>query len=201
MRYVTEAALRTAALGGLSIFFVRALEILLVRPDATLALLVLGELVTLSIVLAARPARARAANPVALVSTGCATFYFLFVILDGGHALAPAWLTLGLQASGLLLQIGSKLALGRSFGLLPANRGVVTRGPYRVVRHPIYLGYFISHAGFLFAEFTVRNALLLGGLLLFQALRIREEESLLRRDPVYLDYCGRVRYRLFPGVI
>ena len=40
------------------------------------------------------------------------------------------------------------MALGRSFGVAPANRGIVVRGPYSFVRHPIYTGYLITHTGF-----------------------------------------------------
>ena len=41
--------------------------------------------------------------------------------------------------------IAGKVVLGRSFGLVPANRGIVARGPYLLVRHPIYAGY-LHHA-------------------------------------------------------
>ena len=41
---------------------------------------------------------------------------------------------------GLLIVIAGKVSLGRSFGLIPANRGIVSTGLYRLVRHPIYLG-------------------------------------------------------------
>jgi protein-S-isoprenylcysteine O-methyltransferase Ste14 len=40
---------------------------------------------------------------------------------------------------------------------MPANRGVVSSGLYRLVRHPIYMGYLITHAGFLLANPTVWN--------------------------------------------
>ena len=53
---------------------------------------------------------------------------------------------------GLAIVVAGKVALGRSFGLLPANRGVVFSGLYRVVRHPIYLGYVLTHGAFLAAN-------------------------------------------------
>ena len=45
-------------------------------------------------------------------------------------------LTVGVSAIGLLVVIAGKMSLGRSFGLMPANRGVVSTGLYRLVRHP-----------------------------------------------------------------
>src|SRR4051812_22008225 len=52
-------------------------------------------------------------------------------------ALAPEVATVLLSAAGLSVVIAGKVSLGRSFGLMPANRGVVSQGLYRVVRHPI----------------------------------------------------------------
>jgi protein-S-isoprenylcysteine O-methyltransferase Ste14 len=37
---------------------------------------------------------------------------------------------------------------------MPANRGVVSTGLYRLVRHPIYMGYLITHAAFVAANPT-----------------------------------------------
>ena len=57
------------------------------------------------------------------------------------NGLHPAWgLTWGLvlQFCGVVLCLLSFLALGRSFGFAAADRGLVRRGPYRIVRHPIY---------------------------------------------------------------
>lgn len=78
---------------------------------------------------------------------------------------------------------------------------VVSTGVYSLVRHPMYLGAVLM---FLAAP------LLLGSLLGFAAglaltallmFRIGVEEALLARDlPGYPEYCGKVRYRLVPGV-
>ncbi len=45
----------------------------------------------------------------------------------------------GLFVMGSVLTLSSFLALGRRFGILPGVRSVVTRGPYRSIRHPAYL--------------------------------------------------------------
>ena len=105
-----------------------------------------------------------------------------------------------LSAIGLLLVVTGKIALGRSFGVVPANRGVVVRGPYTLVRHPIYTGYLITHAAFLMAYPSVWNVSVI--LLADTALIVRAlmEERILSADASYRQYCLRVGWHLVPGV-
>ena len=164
------------------------------------ALLAAGELLAVGLLAAARRASRWTARPWPLLLTIGATFGLLFVQLDEGKALVSGRVALALQLAGVLLQLAAKLWLGRSFGLLPAARGLVTMGPYRFVRHPMYLGYLIGHLGWLLVSFTWWNAAILAALYLVQGLRIREEERLLRDDPAFASYATRVRYRLVPFV-
>lgn len=112
----------------------------------------------------------------------------------------PEVLTLAVSLAGLGIVIGGKIALGRSFGLLPANRGVVCSGLYRLVRHPIYLGYVLTHVAFLAAHPSWWNALALGLADLALAVRAAREEQTLVRDPAYARYLTAVRWRLVPGL-
>ena len=96
--------------------------------------------------------------------------------------------------------IGGKLSLGRSFGLMPANRGIVSTGLYRVVRHPIYLGYLITHIGFVAANPTPWNAVTLIAADLALMWRAVCEEQMLGQDPSYREYLQVVRWRVLPGV-
>jgi protein-S-isoprenylcysteine O-methyltransferase Ste14 len=114
--------------------------------------------------------------------------------------LAPDAVTAVASALGLGLVVVGKLTLGRSFGLVPANRGVVIRGPYALVRHPIYSGYLITHLAFLIAHPRWWNVVVL--LTADTALVVRAliEERVLNRDAEYQAYCERVGWHLVPGV-
>jgi protein-S-isoprenylcysteine O-methyltransferase Ste14 len=108
--------------------------------------------------------------------------------------------TAAVSAAGLALVIAGKITLGRSFGIAPANRGVVIGGPYGLVRHPIYTGYLLTHVAFLVAHPTPWNALVIvvaDGALVVRALI---EERVLSRDEQYRSYCQRVGWHLVPGV-
>ena len=115
-------------------------------------------------------------------------------------ALLPDVATAVLSFAGLCLVIAGKVVLGRSFGLVPANRGVVASGPYLLVRHPIYSGYLITHIGFLLAHPSVWNIVLLGVADTALIVRALYEERILARDERYREYCGRVGWHLVPGV-
>jgi protein-S-isoprenylcysteine O-methyltransferase Ste14 len=114
--------------------------------------------------------------------------------------LIPDAVTVAVSAVGLLVVIAGKASLGRSFGLIPANRGIVSTGLYRLVRHPIYLGYIITHVAFVAANPTLWNiALLLMTDIALMARAVCEEETL-ARDEQYRAYQGRVRWRVLPGI-
>lgn len=117
--------------------------------------------------------------------------------------LHPAWaVTAGLavQLVGLSICVASFLTLGRSFGFAAADRGLVRRGPYAVVRHPIYASYFVLQVGYVLQSLAVWNALVLMLVTAFNIGRALVEERLLVAGAQYRAYADRVRWRLFPGV-
>lgn len=105
-----------------------------------------------------------------------------------------------LQVGGFVLQIIALLYLSRSFGLLPAYRGVQSSGLYSLVRHPLYSAYVISFTGYLINNPSVANAgaIVIG--IVFLVLRIRCEEALLMTYDDYSRYAGQTRWRLIPAV-
>jgi protein-S-isoprenylcysteine O-methyltransferase Ste14 len=165
----------------------------------TLLLLLLTEGFTLTLVLLARPANSRDMTPASIAATIYAAFFFVLFDPSGTTRLVPETLGVALQLCGTLFQLSAKVTLGRSFGLLPAQRGLVTAGPYRLVRHPIYFGYLVGHLGFLLTNLSARNAAVLAVLYAAQVFRIRREEAMLAMtSPDYRRYQQRVRWRLLP---
>ncbi len=115
-------------------------------------------------------------------------------------ALAPETMTVALSIAGLAVVIAGKLTLGRSFGIMPANRGVVSSGVYRFVRHPIYLGYLLTHVAFLAANPGAWNiAALLAADAALLARAVCEERTL-AKDVRYRAYQHQVHWRVCPGV-
>ncbi len=115
-------------------------------------------------------------------------------------ALVPQFATVAMSVAGLGIMIAGKMTLGRSFGLMPANRGIVSSGVYRVVRHPIYLGYLVTHAAYLAGMPSVWNVVtLVCGDVALLARAVCEERTL-ARDARYRDYQQVVRWRVCPGV-
>ncbi len=99
---------------------------------------------------------------------------------------------------GYFLVIWSLLVLGSQFGIAPADRGLVRCGPYRFVRHPMYLGELVLRAALVASS---PRPMLAGALLIvlmvIQVLRARREEHIITD---YDIYASQVRYRLIPEV-
>ena len=114
----------------------------------------------------------------------------------------PTWPEGGLVLVTLaaFLSFASLLCLGRRFWVWPALRGLATRGPYRLVRHPMYLAYVLADIGYNLQEWNFGTALMVmagWGSLVY---RIRAEERILSQDSGWSTYVALVRHRLFPGL-
>jgi len=182
--------------------FVRAavLAYLADTSRITLLILIATEVASFLGLMFSRPATATDYTPAALAMV--AVVYCYVVFLDGspGIKLIPEQAGAAIQIIGLSWTVYAKLSIGRSFGLLPANRGIVVVGAYRWVRHPIYAGYLVTHIGFLAANFGLHNLVVFSALYFVQGLRVLREEALLSRMAEYRAYVQQVRYRILPGV-
>ena len=132
----------------------------------------------------------RARDPLAYIA--CALAMGAVVALAGPtQRTSPNLLAVGggVAAGGCLWSLVSVLALGRCFGVLPEARGLVRRGPYRFIRHPVYLGEITAFAGLTLAVLVPRNVALLAVLLAAQIVRARfEERALSAAFPEYASY-------------
>lgn len=104
-----------------------------------------------------------------------------------------------LLLAGLTWSVWSLRFLGPSFSVIPQARDVVDRGPYRWVRHPLYLGEIVSSLGLAVAANAPGAIGVWLGLCGLQAYRaVREEQILLRTLPGYSEYRRRTS-ALIPG--
>jgi protein-S-isoprenylcysteine O-methyltransferase Ste14 len=166
-------------------------------------LILLTEGMVVLFVLIRRPASDISRHPGEWALALGATCFPLLVNLvgkgDAGPLVAPV-VGAGLILTGLVIQALAKLTLGRSFGIVPAHRGLKVKGPYRFLRHPVYAGYLLSHLGFLLLNPTPWNFAIYAFSYGLQIPRLLAEERLLSRDPQYQAYQAVVPYRLIPGL-
>ena len=129
----------------------------------------------------------------AWMSAGLPLFFFV-------PASGSFWQGL-LPVPGLALNLWALASLGTAFGISPAQRGLVTEGPYHWLRHPMYAGAILL---LLFAPLALGSWLALPfplPLIAVVAIRAVEEEKFLCSNLAgYADYCQKVRYRLVPYI-
>jgi protein-S-isoprenylcysteine O-methyltransferase Ste14 len=196
-----EATFRACAAVMLGIFSYAAILQWRAHPGrVTLLLMVISGCFTVGLSLFSRVPIRRDWTPFAYICSIGGTYYFLAAQLGPGIQIVPEAVGVALQVAGICWHIFAKASLRRSFGILPANRGVVSTGAYRFVRHPMYLGYFIADIGFLLSNFGIQNLLVYGGQFTLQVARIWREERLMSSDESYCRYKEKVRYRVIPRV-
>lgn len=140
-----------------------------------------------------------------------ASFLLVFVyagasVLDGAHVdLADGWRLVGaaLAVSSLGLFVACHQALGRNWSgvvQLAEEHALVTHGPYRYVRHPMYTSFFCTALGFslLTANWLVAIALV-GSVTLMYTARVDDEEGMMLEafGDAYRAYMARTG-RLLP---
>ena len=172
------------------------------RADISTVLIVISEALPFLFVILRAPSATLSQRPIDWAVAITATIAPLIVQPNAASAgpLVPEALAYGIMLFGLCVQIAAKAVLGRGFGIVAANRGVRQLGPYRFLRHPMYAGYTLAHVGFLLAMPSLFNGAVYALALILQLVRIAREERVLMRDPIYVEFAKRVRYRLLPGL-
>jgi len=118
-----------------------------------------------------------------------------------GRPVAPAPILNTIAILGTAIELWGRFSLGRNIGFVPAQRDIVVRGAYRLVRHPIYTGLFVGLLADCLANWSPRNLLIDGFCVFWFLIKSLVEESFLKNDPAYAAYLRRVRWHWFPGVI
>ncbi len=103
-----------------------------------------------------------------------------------------------IQLFGLMGMIWSVFSLGTALGIVPADRGLVTSGPYRHVRHPMYAFEIVFCLGYWLANLSLPNGAVWLLLIIIQVIRALREE---RTIAGYAEYTAQVRWRFIPGVV
>ena len=102
-----------------------------------------------------------------------------------------------IQMGGLLGWVVALIALGRSLGIAPADRGLVRHGPYRFIRHPIYAFEALFFVGIVAGAPGLHNIAVFSAWASLQVIRIFREERILGG---YDEYRQTVRWRIIPFV-
>jgi protein-S-isoprenylcysteine O-methyltransferase Ste14 len=194
--------------GDLLLFSVTVIEMwLLLREMKTFTAVdwvyVLSNVFVLVIALARRAPQEqdRSVSAAAAVIVSYAYPYAQVIVLRWTHGTEVSPVAgLILVVIGACGSLASLLSLGRFFGVRPALRGLAIRGPYRLVRHPMYLSYVIADIGYNLQEWNYYTLILVAAGWASMIYRIYAEERMLSRDPSWADFSARVRYRLLPGI-
>jgi protein-S-isoprenylcysteine O-methyltransferase Ste14 len=126
-----------------------------------------------------------------------------FLVLNQGLVFGIPYSVPGLfpiALIGTVLALASLLYLKRSFAVLPTVRGVVIGGPYRIIRHPLYLGEALYVFGVMMIGFSAVSLLLFVITMFLMLVRIDMEERKMSTQADYRGYSLRVRYRLVPYI-
>jgi protein-S-isoprenylcysteine O-methyltransferase Ste14 len=200
IHYLADLLARATIIVLFSMMCVRFATDFLDTGRITGLFLLLSEAIVVALTLVRRSARALDRSVKARVLTTVSVLGPPLLAPAAVTPLAPEAVTVAVSCAGLAVVIAGKITLGRSFALLPANRGIVSTGLYGVVRHPIYLGYLVSHVAFLAASPSLWN---IAALVVADAALLARavcEEQTLAKDPAYQEYQSRVRWRVAPGL-
>ena len=101
---------------------------------------------------------------------------------------------------GFIVSVFAVIDLGKSFDVFPVHKGVVTKGMYKYVRHPIYSGYVLTAFGTLASSFSIYNLFIFFIFIVLTTTRISFEEKELLADVKYREFQNKVTNRIFPKI-
>ncbi len=114
-----------------------------------------------------------------------------------------AWsIGISIMSAGILLRVAAVKAIGPSYShrIREIKGRPVTTGPYKIIRHPSYMGTLLIHTGLVTILF---NPFSLTGLILWYCnaiYRIMVEEKQLCKNTYYVEYTENTEHRLIPWI-
>jgi protein-S-isoprenylcysteine O-methyltransferase Ste14 len=168
------------------------------------AILVTGFYVMMtSVYLLRSPAKRTSSSFIVNVIAMITTFLMVpLLVITGTQRSGMFLMSLGavIATLGLGFSVYSLFKLGRSFSIIPQARGFVQSGPYKYLRHPLYLGEIITVSGFVLSHLMISTVAILLLVIVMQAYRaLREEGILASTFPEYHKYMSRT-WRFVPYI-
>ncbi len=144
--------------------------------------------------------------PLLLLAATAPGFDFRFGWTRSLFGPVPTWLSLAadfLSLAGILLVFWT-IAVNRFAARtirVEEGQQVISSGPYRLIRHPMYTGFSLSQIAMPVGMASLVTLPLYLLLIVVYIVRLLNEEKVLARDlPGYTEYCRRTRWRLVPFV-
>jgi protein-S-isoprenylcysteine O-methyltransferase Ste14 len=182
----------SAPLSGLEGILVLIYRVLLVTYNVLLVILLLAR----------SDAKATSSSMLPRIAAYAGTFGPFLLGFAESSEVTPGLALVGvsLQAAGMAFVVYSLSILRRSFGVAPQVRELVRHGPYRYIRHPLYVGEIVALTGAVLVGPSWQKLLILGVTAALQVYRAVQEERLMsRHDEDYAQYM-KVTSRFVPGV-
>ncbi len=165
-------------------------------------LLVAYNLLLVVLLIARTDAKAKSRLALPRIAAYVGTFGpFLLAFADSSQVTRGlALLGVSLQAAGMAFVLYSLATLRRSFGVAPQVRTLVRRGPYRLIRHPLYVGEVVTLTGAILVGPSWQKVVILAVTVAIQVYRaINEERLMSQHDVEYARYMTTTK-RFVPGL-
>ena len=163
-------------------------------------ILFLGLLSTLFIIRLEPIKKAKGILPRVLAVAGTFSMTLVTIFPRADLSLAQTVIASLLSLVGTALSLFALAHLGRSFSVMAEARRLVTSGPYRIVRHPLYVFEAMASLGILIQFFSFYSVLIYLAHCFFQLQRMKNEEAVLEGTfPEYQTYKLKTP-RLIPGI-
>jgi protein-S-isoprenylcysteine O-methyltransferase Ste14 len=158
-------------------------------------------LLAAAVILRARPSgKARGLEPRISAFMGAFLVYVIPLFPRRELSLTAEMVSTVLILVGASAAVIALLQLGRSFSMMAEARRLVTSGPYRFVRHPLYLAEELAVVGIFLQFLSPWTTIILAAQIAFQLRRMHNEEAVLGETfPEYAQYQVRTA-RLIPGI-